>query len=508
MRSVTRICLSTSGKPVRFRRWAVVLTCGMLLATSGGEMIAAQPTAAPQQAGSSPETAIDAGVEPDAVALPLRDTTDDEGVTATEEDETAADDPRPPLSPALPDIRYPSPGSAEKQAHNALSRPSVHESVEALYHPVGLRRGAFLFYPALEIAGIFTDNVFASNSDRQWDQGLELRGGVHVLSDWSRHALAFEIGGQRQVLQRFDKEAERAYHARLRGRLDITSRTQLSARLSHDFSTEARSSRQLPQDAAERTRIRTDDLELELSQRFNRLTLALRGGLTRLDYDDVRLNDGTWANNDDRDYSERRLGLRARFRLSQRLVLLADGLLNRRDYRQRVDDNGFIRGSDGFTLSAGVELTYSDKLRGRLTAGYAHQSPDDPRLAQVQGPLFEADLEYRASALTTMQLRAATALEESILADSGGVLRRTYAIELSHALRRHWLLLVGLGYDMADYQGTDLAQNRLSVTLGSDYYFNRNTALSLRYAHDRNDGNDRADRYTSNRLHLGLKLRR
>ena len=388
------------------------------------------------------------------------------------------------------------------------SRHPAQESVEELYSPLGVRRGAFLFFPTLEVAGIFTDNVFQTGINPQSDHGLDLHGGVRMRSDWTRHEFSLEVTGQRQFLNRFTKEAEKTFRAEVAGRLDVSSRTQFSGRLYHDFDTEGRSSQQLPADAAERTNIRTDGFDLDLSHRFNRLTLALRGGATRYDHDDVRLNDGSLANNDDRDFTERLLGLRASFELSPRLTVFADGAVNRRDHRQRVDDDGFRRGSDGHEATTGVELAYSDKLRGRLALGYGHQTPDDLRLEAVKGPIFDAGLEYRITALTTINLNAATVLDDSILAGSAGAVRRQFELELTHALRRHWIVLLGLGYGTVDYKGIDLEQDRFSAKVGTDYYFNRNAALTVLYEFESNDGPDQEDKYTVNRVHVGMKLRR
>jgi hypothetical protein len=58
------------------------------------------------------------------------------------------------------------------------------------YAAPGLRTGAFMLYPSLEIGSIVSSNVRRSSTGRKSDVGLRLKPQLRFESDWVRHSLA------------------------------------------------------------------------------------------------------------------------------------------------------------------------------------------------------------------------------------------------------------------------------------------------------------------------------
>ncbi len=398
----------------------------------------------------------------------------------------------------------------ERMRRRKLSRRRAQDWMRPaeIYAPLGIRRGGFLLFPELSLSSFYIDNLFRSATNPQSDQGLELQSGLRISSNWSRHALELDLRGTRQFLDRFDEEAERRYSAQAKARLDITARTRLKSSLFYHFDTESRSSQELPDSAAERTRTHTYGASTNLSHRFNRLTLALRGSTTQYVYENVRLNDGTVLNNRDRNYTELLGGLRASYEFSPALTAFADIAFNTRRFRQSLDDDGFRRGSKGLEFVSGIELTVSEKLRGGLAIGYGRQKVADPRLKDLAGLIFEANLEYRPSALTTIELRAGSELNETVIANSAGSVLRVAEIDIAHALRRHFAVLLGASFTSTDYQDVALDLEEITLRAGFDYYWAREVALSGRFEHSRTKAQLAQDNYSENQFRLGLKLRR
>ena len=200
--------------------------------------------------------------------------------------------------------------------------------------------------------------------------------------------------------------------------------------------------------------------------------------------------------------------MRASYEFSPSLTAFADLSTNDRKYRQSVDDDGFRRGSRGLEFASGVELTVSEKLRGGLVVGYGRQNGRDPRLKDLAGLIFDADLEYRPSALTTVNLRAASELNETVIAGSAGSVLRVVELDVAHALRRHFVALLGVSFGSTDYEGVALDRNDLTLRAGADYYFAREVALTARLEHTRTRSQTAVNDYSENQLRFGLKLRR
>ena len=75
---------------------------------------------------------------------------------------------------------------------------------------------------------------------------------------------------------------------------------------------------------------------------FNR---QLRGELSEEDFDDGTLIDGSSINNDDRDFTERRLTGRAGYEFQPGVTAFVEASTNERDFAERIDDDGTLNGS-------------------------------------------------------------------------------------------------------------------------------------------------------------------
>src|SRR4051794_11377365 len=90
------------------------------------------------------------------------------------------------------------------------------------YDPIGLRAGSFFFYPTLELGSLYDDNVYATkkNTDAEW--AATLTPDITVLSNWSRHQLTFDVGGDMAFYPNNSQLDYEDFHINNTGRLDIT----------------------------------------------------------------------------------------------------------------------------------------------------------------------------------------------------------------------------------------------------------------------------------------------
>src|SRR5690606_34923014 len=127
--------------------------------------------------------------------------------------------------------------------------------------------------------------------------------------------------------------------------------------------------------------------------------------------------------------------------------------LDRRERDLAVDFNGVMRDSDGYTLRAGITFGRKEWLYGEVSAGFAERSYADPSLVNVSGLVFDAQLTWLATGLTTFRFNAASGIDETSVAGAAGVLRREARISMDHAFRRWLVGTVSVGWLSEEYEG-------------------------------------------------------
>lgn len=407
---------------------------------------------------------------------------------------------RPRISPIDPDDNF-SPythGNDWQTFHPAQSDP---------FGAIGLRAGSFVIYPELIVQSVHNDNIFLSDTDQKTDHAVELRPTIEIESDWTRHALRADFRGTFNYHDEYGSEDEKSYFAGLKSRIDLSRRTNLEAELSYDLSQEGRSDLDFPGGAAERTDIERRSVGGAFNHRFNRLSVSVRGSVSEIDYGQTPLTGGGIDTNNDRDYEDAQGALRLTYDFKPGFAVFAEGELGERNYKTPFDDAGFNRSSERSAFRGGVMIDIGPKLRGELGVGHAWQSPDDIRLADVDGFVLDAQLRWQPRQYTAVTFTARSDIEETSFGAASAIFERYYAAEIRHALRRHLIVTANIAYESEDYEGTDTTQNTLGIGTGAEYILSRRAALIGTYAYTMADGKGAAQNYHENEFRLGLRLR-
>ncbi len=429
---------------------------------------------------------------------PIRDGVDPLSVdTRPQEDIDAFESPPAGYNPLLFQIEDIPPIDDRRTRRLFLQEP---------YDPVGIRIGSFVLFPELEIGGSWYSNVLRSQN-AQSDMALDLRPTARLVSDWKTHALEFRAASKLSYFSEFDSENDKGYQLEARGRLDITRRTNMQAFVSRDYSQESRSA--IDANAAgDRSNLTVDKAGATFNQRFNRLSLQLRGTVGEYDYSDVMVGN-TLQDNSDRDYRAYDGAVRTRWEFKPTLTGFVEVAGNQRDYSVVAQSDGISRDSTGQRYRIGAEFGQTSQiLRGEISMGYGKQRPDDARLDPIEGMLFDANLAWRVTMLTTLSFNAHSDVSETTTAGSGGVFTRAFGVEARHAFQRQLIGTAGITYTMQDYQGVDIDENEWRGDVGLEYYLSRDAIIFGRYRHTIFETTSPSGDYTSDEFHVGLRLRR
>ena len=321
----------------------------------------------------------------------------------------------------------PQPPALEPEPAAARPRPPADQP--GPYDPLGLRWGAFLLRPTIEV-----DFGHDSNPGRQPGPvkgapfiGVSPR--LDVASDWSRHELHGSIDGDLVHYFGIDDANRPRLDALVGGRLDIDRDTALEAETRLHLDTERIGSDGVPTTATKRPLTEEYGATLGLTRRFGAAALTLKGAADQNDYEEV-------TPGDNRDYATYGLALRGTYEVTPGIRPFAEVSGDLRRYDE-APVSGPERNSRGLAGRAGIAADLTGKVAGEASLGYGGRHYDDPSLEPIDGVLADAALIWTASALTKVTLRAGTSFDETTETGASGYVSRTVGIEIEHALRRN-----------------------------------------------------------------------
>jgi hypothetical protein len=371
------------------------------------------------------------------------------------------------------------------------------------YAPLGIRVGSFLFFPVLEMRGGYSDNVAQQSAEPRTGGYLRVSPELELRSDWSRHELRARAAASYRHDGAGNVEDRTMVDGEVSGRIDI--RRDTSADLSVSYIREPES-RDDPNVMAGVSRLRDVTRlrgEGSLTHQAGRIRLGLRGAELQTDYeDDVLPQDG-------RSFRTREGALRAALDLREGTAIFVETGVNRRDYRRPVDSSGIRRGSRGYEVLGGIELRLGGLIHGEIGVGYQKQTPDDGRLADIDGILVRGLLEWEPTALTTVTLSGSLTPEETVREPGASGARVQRAdVAISHFFRRNLIATGRLGYTHSDYVGSSRRETSHRAGLGLEYLVSREVALLAEVGYERHRSNQPGGDYEENRIELGIRLRR
>lgn len=427
----------------------------------------------------------------------LRGSVSEEAETSTSRQDGESTDPRLVRTPETP--------KALAVDEDPVRDPPEEEDP---YAAQGIRVGGFLLFPELAVESVYNDNIFLSPARPEGDWALELTPSLSLRSDWSRHSLEANVSGVRSYHEEFETENDETFSANVTGQIDIRRDTNIIASTGYSKSLEDRGSNDFPSNAAERAATRNRDASFEGNHTLNRVTLTLRGELSDENFDNSVASDGSTIDNSERDFTEQRLTGRVAYEFQPGVQAFVEASTNDRDFERKTDSNGLLNGSSGHEVQAGLAFKLTGKLTGEASAGYALQTPDEPTLKDVNGLIFNAALEYKATALTTLRLDAASEVEETTSADSAGSINRSVEFSVEHRPRRNIILGASIAYENEKFSGTNETVEDVTAGMTGEYLFTPSVGLIVSYEHGESISSTPGSDYSTDEVRMGMRFRR
>ncbi len=232
------------------------------------------------------------------------------------------------------------------------------------YKPLGVRAGAFMLHPGVQLAGEYTDNAFYSNDNEQSDTILHVRPYITAQSGWSRHSLNISLAADIARYNDFGERDYEDYIFGITGRVDVKNRSFMSYSLDYMDLHEGLNNRSSEQ-GVEPTKYNLTGGSIGYDHTINRLSLAAKYAFYKLDFDNVRGANGRIIDNQDRDRKNNSYSLRAGYQFQTDKEAFVSYTGYNVDYDQKYDRNGFDRGGDGYTISGGLTADHYRQAQWR-----------------------------------------------------------------------------------------------------------------------------------------------
>ena len=234
--------------------------------------------------------------------------------------------------------------------------------------------------------------------------------------------------------------------------------------------------------------------------------LQVKSGLRREMFEDVDLSGGGKEDNSDRNYTELALSLRGTFNRGAVIRPFAEVAYTPRFHDKNVDRNGLRRDSHGLSGTLGLRIDDDPVWTGEVGVTYLVRDYEDPTLKTVDAPGVLANLQWRPTELTQIDLSATLTAGETASAVDSATLTWGAGATLRHALRDNLDLIGAVTFSSAKTTaGTD---ESYGTRAGLEWKLNPLASWSMFYEGNWYDSAAAGSDYDEHRLLGSIILKR
>ena len=403
-----------------------------------------------------------------------------------------------------------SPASAQVTERTRLEENRAGDTQSSQLEQVGARAGAFRVLPRIEVGALFDDNVYATDGGERSDTIFRVAPSIIFSADTSRYRWDIRADLEHLEYDKFEDESRTNYGAGTTFRTEVVRDTTITGRLNYDISHEDRGDPNSVTANVEPVKFKAFDSGIGFERVAGRAILGLDAGYKNLNFKDVRRNNGTIENSDDRDRDLSVIGGKIGYEFSPGYNFLVRAAYDTVAYDQPVDDQGFDRDSKGFRVTGGIAFELSQLLTGDIFAGYISRNYDDARFETINEPTFGAGLNWSPSELTLVRVSADRTIQETVFQGFNGYVDTSVAVRIEHELTRQLTLNGSVRYAKNKYVrsvGSTAPARSDDITgasVGVRYAINRLLYAGAGYEYSNRDSNLPATDYKRNKFLLTL----
>ncbi len=384
--------------------------------------------------------------------------------------------------------------NALKTRHNLqkFGSKSDKEGTYSAYRPDGLHFGSIIAKPSVATTTHYDDNVFAQPNNRKGDIRIDISPSLDMTARLPRHALSFGFAGR---LSRYlntpdlDHNSGSAY---VKGALHINHGHTLSFAASTRYDHEDNISPFAPLSAREFTPVWHSRAALGLTRDIGRLHTTIGFSAQQFNYYDVIATDGTTIDQDQRDHSVYTTSLKAGYRYSPGLSIVARARHIRYDAANAAAEAAGLSG-DAYEALLGLSLQWNPLWRVRLLGGYGLHDVNGLSAKNITNTLFETSLEWWPTRALTVKAQAKRSYSVSAVSPGnefnvdGASITTIFRMGVDYQMMRNLVLNAGAAYRFNELHTGQDSYDYYTAHIGVNYFHSKFWKLSLKYQHTYKD---------------------
>ncbi|MEJ2457418.1 MAG: outer membrane beta-barrel protein [Novosphingobium sp.] len=373
------------------------------------------------------------------------------------------------------------------------------------YDPFERLVGSIEIMPQVQVTMNADDNVLAVQNDRTSDAYITASPRITI----SRPApgLSWSVAGEYEGTRYFSVQSENADDYALQAGLQyrMGGNTTLVVKGLQSRNSEGRTSPDSLTGLARPNRYNLSEGYVDLTHRFNRVSVRGTFDYARRNYSDNRNNAGEVVDQDFRDRSVITGNLILQYTISPNFAVFAAGSANQRDYGTRT---GPIppRDSSGYELALGPNFNIGHLMHGTLRLGYLQQDYKDPLFKDVHGFLVRGELAYYLTPLVTITARVDRRVVETGVLGAAGYVRTTASLQADYEVLRNVILHLEGGNEHRNFVGIDRKDNRFTGEFKATWLLSPRWSAQFDVSHRGQDSSGIAPgrEFTENRASVGI----
>nr|WP_243452614.1 outer membrane beta-barrel protein [Polymorphobacter multimanifer] len=361
----------------------------------------------------------------------------------------------------------------------------VADRARSDYDPLGIDVGGFRLFPQLTIDALATDNLRASNRNREADAYLVIAPDLRFTSNWARHDLSGRAWFTRSIHAAIPAEDVSQFGATTSAALDISRNSRIRIEASADRRVESRTSLASFQNTVTPVSYNILRGSVAASQIVDRLVLNATLAAEKRDFFAAVAADGSAIDQDFRDMRSITAGGSAQYEIRSGVGIVLSGQYedSRFTGQPTAPGLGLVRDSNGYDLLLGLSLELTSLVFGQVQVGMIRRSYDDPRLQDVSGPSYRANLLWNVTPLTSLRLTGARSVEDASSTIFAGNTRSQVKLAVDHELFRYIIVSADTDFSRFTANGPGPRGNEFSIGAGARYLLNRRWVVSGRVDH-------------------------
>lgn len=329
----------------------------------------------------------------------------------------------------------------------------------------GIRLGTLILRPSIsQKLGSETEKTGSLKDDRIFSE-TGLKG--TITSDWSRHELSVGAEGTWQETLSGDETDKPRADIDARLRLDLADDTLATLSATYNFGREDSDDPNAVSGAKVQSGVHQYGAAASIERDFGLIRGSIAADVTRLQYSDAELSDGSTLERSDRNRNRYALTSRLGYELSPALIPFIEGTIGRIDYDDAVDSAGYRRSADLYGAKTGVAVDLGEKLRGEIAVGYEHQKFEDGRLEELSALTVDGNIFWSPREGTSIDVTLDTSIDPSTTAGVNGATIHRVTAQLAHDLRSNLVARLTGGTTFTRYDGDAASADTTAYLAGA-----------------------------------------